>query len=183
MKLSGSKTVLYANIITMRHSEAEKEFEDAIAENGGIIAKVCYYFSSDAEEFKDLRQEVLYNIWRGWGRFRKDSKVSTWIYRISFNTCVSFQRKEKHHKSAISIDSLLDYPVEEEISKLEKYNKMHEMIARLSYEERAIILLWLDENSYDEIADIMGLNRNTVAVKIMRIKEKLIKNSQGYERN
>ena len=84
----------------MSDLEREREFENAIVEYGGIITKICYYFSTDTDEFKDLRQEVLYNVWKGWDKFRKDSKMSTWIYRISFNTCVTFQRKEKHGQNA-----------------------------------------------------------------------------------
>ncbi|MCH5234024.1 MAG: sigma-70 family RNA polymerase sigma factor [Muribaculaceae bacterium] len=158
--------------------DKEKEFENAIVEYGGIITKICYYFSSDTDEFKDLRQEVLYNIWKGWDKFRNDSKLSTWIYRVSFNTCVSYNRKEIKRKNTLSIDDVLDIPEETELSKLEKYNAMHKLIQQLVYEERAIILLWLDEKPYEEIAELMGLPRNTVAVKLKRIKEKLVKMSK-----
>ena len=155
-----------------------KEFENSIAENGGIITKICYYFSTDQDEFNDLRQEVLYNIWKGWDKFRNDSKLSSWIYRISFNTCISYQRKAKKSKETVSIDQVLDLPWEEEPSYLEKYNSMHALIRQLKYEDRAIILMWLDEKSYDEISELMGINRNTLAVKLKRIKEKLVKLSQ-----
>lgn len=153
--------------------DKKKEFEDAIARFGGIISKICYYFSSDAEEFKDLRQEVLYNIWRGWDKFRNDSKISTWIYRVSFNTCVSFQRKEKKTKETISIDEVVEMEAEQDTSLLEKYNTMHLLIRKLGYQDRAMILMWLDDKSYEEIAELMGMNRNTVAVRLKRIKDKL----------
>ena len=153
--------------------DKKKEFEDAIARFGGIISKICYYFSSDAEEFKDLRQEVLYNIWRGWDKFRNDSKISTWIYRVSFNTCVSFQRKEKKTKETISIDEVVEMEAEQDASLLEKYNTMHLLIRKLGYQDRAMILMWLDDKSYEEIAELMGMNRNTVAVRLKRIKDKL----------
>ena len=156
----------------------EKDFEEAIAEYNGIITKVCYYFSNDSEEFKDLRQEVLYNIWKGWDRFRGDSKISTWIYRISFNTCVSFQRKEKKYTETLSIDNVIDLPAETGDSLLEKYNAMYSLIRSLKYDDRALLMLWLDEKSYEEISDLMGLNRNTVAVRLKRVKEKLVKMSE-----
>lgn len=156
----------------------EKEFEKALGEYNGIITKVCYYFSNDSDEFKDLRQEVLYNIWKGWDKFRKDSKISTWIYRVSFNTCISFQRKEKKHSLSLSIDNLINLPDDSRESLLEKYNMMYSLIRSLKYDERALLLLWLDEKSYEEIFELMGLNRNTVAVKLKRVKEKLIKMNQ-----
>ena len=162
----------------MSELDKEKEFENAIAIHGGIITKICYYFSSETDEFNDLRQEVLYNIWKGWDRFRNDSKLSTWIYRVSFNTCISYNRKETKSRNTLSIDHILEIPEEEEIPKIEKYNIMHGLIQRLSYEDRAIILMWLDEKPYEEIAELMGIPRNTLAVKLKRIKEKLVKMSK-----
>ena len=153
----------------------EKDFEKAMEIYGGIISKVCYYFSADSDEFKDLRQEVFYNLWKGWDKFRKDSKISTWIYRISFNTCVSYQRKEKKSKNCIPIDQMLDIPADSDSRLVEKYNIMHDLIRQLPYQERAIILMWLDDKTYEEIAELIGINRNTLAVKLKRIKEKLQK--------
>ncbi|MCH5219522.1 MAG: sigma-70 family RNA polymerase sigma factor [Muribaculaceae bacterium] len=153
----------------------DKEFEDAINRFGGVITRICYYFSTDSEEFKDLRQEVFYNIWRGLDKFNNDSKLSTWIYRVSFNTCISFRRKNKKINK-VSVQTLIDMPEgEAHYSTKEEYKMLHELILQLRFEERAIILMWLDEMSYDEISQLTGLNRNTVAVKIKRIKEKLIK--------
>lgn len=161
----------------MKDLDKEKEFESAIDEFGGIISKICYYFSTSSDEFKDLRQEVLLNIWKGWDRFRKESKVSTWIYRVSFNTSVSFQRKEIRNKNTISIDQVVDLATEQEADLLNRYNTMHSLIQKLSYEDRAIILMWLDEKNYEEIAETIGINRNTLAVRLKRIKEKLVKMS------
>lgn len=161
----------------MNKIEKEKEFENAIVLYGGIITKICYYFSSNSEEYKDIRQEVLYNIWRGWDNFRKESKLSTWIYRICFNTCISYNRKERKNRELISIEDILELPEEENTSYLQKYNILHGLIQKLNFQDRAIILLWLDENSYEEIAELIGINRNTLAVRLKRIKEKLIKMS------
>ena len=157
----------------------EKEFENAIVLYGGIITKICYYFSLDTDEFNDLRQEVLYNIWKGWDKFRNDSKLSSWIYRISFNTCISYRRKTKRSREILSIDKVIDIPYEEDVSYIERYNEMHSLIQQLKYDDRAIILMWLDEKSYEEISELMGINRNTLAVRLKRIKEKLIKLSHG----
>ena len=159
----------------MEKKHNDKSFEEAIIKYGGIITKICYYFASDSEEFKDLRQEVFYNIWKGLDNFRHDSKLSTWIYRISFNTCISFHRKEKKIVK-IPITQIMEMPDDyQEADKLEKYRAMQALIRQLKYEERALILMWLDEMSYEEISSLTGLNRNTVAVKLKRIKDKLVK--------
>lgn len=159
----------------MEPQNKEKEFEKAIELYGGIITKICYYFSVNTDEFNDLRQEVLFNIWKGWDDFRNAAKLSTWIYRVSFNTCVSYNRKVSKNKNNISIDDVINLAAEEDSNKLEKYNEMHSLIQKLNYEDLALILMWLDEKSYEEMSDLMGLNRNTLAVRIKRIKEKIIK--------
>ena len=158
--------------------EKEKEFEDAVAKYAGLINKICYYFSMNQEEFQDLRQETLCNIWRGWQQFDNRSKLSTWIYRICFNTCVSFQRKESRNKNKVPIESILEIPAVPSSLALENYREMHRLISRLGYEDRAMILMWLDEKSYDEIAALIGIKRNTVATRLKRIKEKLVSMSR-----
>lgn len=159
----------------MNQQDKEKEFEEAIKEFGPLITKICYYFSSDSESFKDLRQEVLLNIWRGLGKFRGDASLSTWIYRVSFNTCVSYQRKERKSKNNVPIDEVLNLVADKDPGLLEKYSAMHRLIRKLPYQERAIILMWLDDKTYEEIAELIGIPRNTLAVKLKRIKEKLQK--------
>lgn len=166
----------------MNSREIEKEYENAIQEFGGIITKICYYFSEDSEVFKDLRQEVLLNVWKGWNAFRKDSKISTWIYRVCFNTCISYQRKLKKRRESLPLESVIELPAEKESGKLEKYSLMHSLIQKLGYEDRAMILLWLDEKSYEEISELMGMNRNTVAVRLKRIKERLIRMKDEMEK-
>ena len=160
-------------------TETEREFEEAVAAYGGIMTKICYYFSSNSEEFKDLRQEILINIWKGWKNFKGNSKLSSWIYRVSFNTCISYQRKEKNVKNYISLEEAVGIPMEEDSDKLRQYEAMHRLIRQLNYQDRAIILMWLDEKSYEEIAELMGIPRNTIAVRIKRIKEKIVRMSQN----
>lgn len=150
-------------------------FEDLIKDYSLLITKVCYYFATDISELKDLRQDVLLNIWTGMDRFKNQSKVSTWIYRVCFNTCITYQRKNKHRKNEIPLSSVIE--VEDEPFDMEKHGEMHRLIGRLGSEEKAIILMWLDENSYEEIAEVIGIKRNTVATRLKRIKEKLVKMS------
>ena len=159
------------NITTQR--ERMVAFEDIIKDYSLLITKVCYYFATDISELKDLRQDVLLNIWTGMDKFKNQSKASTWIYRVCFNTCITFQRKNKHRKKEVPLSSVLE--VEDETFDMEKYREMHRLIGRLGSDEKAIILMWLDENSYEEIAEVIGIKRNTVATRLKRIKEKLIK--------
>ena len=155
--------------------EREEVFEDIVRDYSLMITKVCYYFATNIPELKDLRQEVLLNIWTGWDKFRKESKLSTWIYRVCFNTCITYQRKNKQRKNEVPLSSVLDF--EDESFDMERYKEMHRLIGKLGSEDKAIILMWLDENSYEEIADVVGLKRNTVASRLKRIKEKLVKMS------
>lgn len=162
----------------MTRPDKEKQYEEAVETYKGIITKICYYFSTCPEEYKDLRQEVLITIWKGWDSFMGCSKKSTWIYRICFNTCISYTRREKRNRNRVSLEEAMHLIDNSDREILVKYRRMHELISRLSYKERAIILLWLDDKSYEEIAELMGINRNTLAVKIKRIKEKLINLSE-----
>ena len=139
------------------------EFEEIVQKYSGIITKLCYYFASNTDEFEDLRQDVLINIWKGFEKFRKESSISTWIYRVCFNTCVTYQRKKSNRISSISIESIIDIP-DEDVYDINRYNEMHSLINQLNLNEKAIIMLWLDEKTYDEISEITGITRNTIAV-------------------
>lgn len=153
--------------------ERAETFENIIRDYSLMITKVCYYFATNTPELKDLRQEVLLNIWTGLDNFRMQSKASTWIYRVCFNTCITHKRKNKQRKNEIPLSDVLD--IEDDGFDIGKYQEMHRLIGKLDGEEKAIILMWLDENSYEEIADVVGLKRNTVATRLKRIKEKLVK--------
>lgn len=158
---------------TTIQKERAADFENIVREFSLLITKVCYYFATDVVELKDLRQDVLLNIWAGWDKFRMQSKPSTWIYRVCFNTCISYQRRRRQRKKEMPLSSVLE--IEDQPFDMEKYQEMHRLIGLLSSEEKAIILMWLDENSYEEIAEVVGIKRNTVATKIKRIKEKLVR--------
>lgn len=126
--------------------------------------------------FEDLRQEIYVNIWLGLDQFRGESKMSTWIYRVAVNSALMTLRSSKPRIETVSLDfGLPDVSTEIDDTQRENLQTLQSLINRLEDIEKAIILLWLDEYSYDEIADTLGLKRNTVAIKIHRIKEKLSK--------
>ncbi|MBQ3606069.1 MAG: sigma-70 family RNA polymerase sigma factor [Muribaculaceae bacterium] len=153
-------------------SEKEQQFIAIIESNRQVIYKVCYMYAADDDHFKDLYQEVLINLWRGIDRFRGDAQLSTWIYRTSINTCVTYYRRNHKHDEALSLEgvSVVD---NDDGTRLQQIKEMYRLISRLDRMEKAIILLWLDEKSYDEISEITGLSRNNVASRLRRIKIKL----------
>ena len=153
-------------------SEKEQRFLSIIEENRQQIYKVCYMYASDDDHFNDLYQEVLINIWQGLGGFRGGAQVSTWVYRISLNTCVTHYRKNHKYQETVSIDGLKVVDADDGTHQ-QQLKELYRLINRLDRFEKAIILLWLDEKSYDEIAEITGLSRNNVASRLRRIKMKL----------
>jgi len=160
----------------IQNEDKEREFSEMISTYGQLIAKVCYFYAEDLNDFNDLRQESLINLWRGFGSFHGSSQLSTWIYRVCLNSCVSFFRKNRRMRDSVSIDKLPEIIAPDE-DRAELMREMYALINRLSRSEKAIVLLWLDQCSYDEIADVMGVPRNTVASRLRRLKEKLVKYS------
>ena len=149
----------------------EREFASLINEHSRIINKVSYFYASEKLPYDDLRQEIYVNIWLGLKQFRGDSKISTWIYRVAVNSALMAIRSLKPRIETIPMDfSILDISSEIDDMQKENLQQLYSLINRLEEIEKAIILLWLDEYSYDEIADTLGLKRNTVAIKIHRIK-------------
>lgn len=155
----------------MRNKE---KFEKIIIQHRSIISKVCFLYAGE-EEFEDYYQEVLFQLWRSLPKFRGESEISTWIYRISLNTCISFIRKDRKMKK-VPLQQELNFSNNDVESKMQ-IRELYYLINQLNKLEKAMILLWLDEKSYEEIAAITGLSRNNVAVKLSRIKEKLKKMS------
>ena len=127
-------------------SEKEQQFIAIIENNRQVIYKVCYMYAADDDHFKDLYQEVLINLWRGIDRFRGDAQLSTWIYRTSINTCVTYYRRNHKHDEALSLEgvSVVD---NDDGTRLQQIKELYRLISRLDRMEKAIILLWLDEKS------------------------------------
>lgn len=176
MKLSGLNMHLTKqNKLNMKSPPInEREFASIIQEHSRIINKVCYFYATDKMPFEDLRQEIYVNIWLGLNQFRGESKISTWIYRVAVNSALMTLRSSKPRTTSLDF-GILDVSTEIDDTQREDLLTLRSLINRLEGIEKAIILLWLDEYSYDEIAETLGLKRNTVAVKIHRIKDKLSK--------
>lgn len=156
--------------------EKEIEFNHIVRANKATIFTVCYLFSKDQDEVNDLFQETLINLWRGFDDFQEKCDVKTWIWRVSFNTCITFERKKKR-----SIDTL---PLTMDINLFtdtdddtKQVQMLYKRINKLGPIDKAIILLWLENMSYEEIGQIIGISTKNVSVKLVRIKEQLKKMS------
>ena len=157
----------------------EQEFADLVRRNRSTIYTVCYMFSKDNDEVADMFQEVLIKLWNGMESFDGRSNVKTWIYRVALNTCITIDnRKRRNRKARLSMD--IDYFNSREV-KSEQAQFLHRRICRLQPLDRAIVLLWLEDISYDEIAAIIGISPKNVSVRLVRIREQLKRMSDGNE--
>ena len=148
----------------------QTEFAQIAKENKSTIYTVCYMFSKDTDEVNDLFQEVLVNLWKGMSSFKGQSDIRTWIYRIALNTCISTDRKKKITTIPLSMDANLFQDQDEDTKQVKL---LHNRISKLQPFDKAIVLLWLENISYDEIGEIVGITTKNVASRLFRIKEKL----------
>lgn len=155
----------------------EKEFVKIINENQGIIHKVCSVYCDSEEDRRDLFQEILAQLWKSFPSFRQEAKFSTWMYRVALNTAITSFKKNKRQpdKSGMTIDHVQLAHEEYDPELDEQMRLLHQAVARLSGIEKSIILLFLENKSYEEIAEITGITQNYVRVKMNRIKHKLKK--------
>ena len=149
----------------------QKRFEQMVNQNKGTIYTVCYMFSKDSDEVADLFQETLINLWKGMPEKDEISNIKGWIYRVSLNTCISLNRKKK---SRPTVPLTMDIDLfESKGEKEQQVEMLHKRITRLQPFDRAIVLLWLEDISYEEIGLIPGITAKNVSVRLTRIREKL----------
>ena len=149
----------------------ETDFEQMVREYKSTIYTVCFMFSKDSDEVNDLFQEVLINLWRGFLSFQGKSKVDTWIWRVSFNTCISQERK-KRRKPKFQLLKAINLFNDTDVD-TKQIQMLYRRIHCLKPFDRAIVLLWLEGMPYEEIAAIVGLTVKNVSVRLYRIKEEL----------
>ena len=146
----------------------------------GIIIKLCRAYTNSQEDFEDYYQEVCLQIWRSKDNFREESQWSTWVYRISLNVCLTLLKKNKKKGQHFVSDSLHAEETQDNFAfSDESLNLLYAAIRKLSEIDRAIIMLYLEEKSYQEIADIIGTNPNNIGVRVKRIKMRLKKILDG----
>ncbi|GGK56214.1 MULTISPECIES: RNA polymerase sigma factor [Flavobacteriaceae] len=152
----------------------KEEFFQNIKENEGIIYKVARLYADSAEDQKDVYQEIVYQLWKSYPSFKKNSKISTWMYRVALNTAISNLKKEKRKGIQVPIDnSLLNRMDEIDTVMEEQITLLYAHIKKLSIVEKGIILLHLEGKNYDEIAAITGFTATNIGTRLARIKNKL----------
>ena len=133
-------------------------------------------FSNNPDEVADLFQEILINLWKGFPKFRGESNVRTWIYRISLNTCISSERKKSRMVETLPLTMDINLFSDSD-DDTKQVQMLRDRINKLGPFDRAIVLLWLENLSYDEIGAIVGISAKNVSVRLVRIKEQLKKMS------
>lgn len=161
----------------------EEQFIEALSQHKGILFKVCNLYCKDTEGKKDLFGEIVLQLWKAFPSFQHQSRVSTWMYRIALNTAISNYRRDSKSppKKYLSKFEFTIPDLQEHASLNENIQNLYEAINHLSKIEKAIILLYLDEKSYEEIAEIIGITKSNVGTKLSRIKIKLEKILKSYD--
>ena len=149
-----------------------KDFLAMVQSHERLIFKICNLYSKDNEGSKDLFQEIVLQAWTAFPRFNNASKISTWLYRVALNTAINYKRKADKHTYTDDASGLT-HIAEGADSGMEEYKLLYQMINDLPLLEKALILLYLEDRSYQEIADIMGMSVTNVGTRLGRIKLKL----------
>ena len=156
----------------MKQKQNKKAFSELIQKNQAIIHKITMVYANGRADREDLFQEICLQLWKSYPNFREEAQFSTWMYRVALNTAISNVRKKKN---AFSFESLreTDRIPDENTNEKGEVKLLHRAISKLNRIDKAIILLWLEEKNYEEIAAIMGTSKKNVSVKLVRIKRKL----------
>jgi RNA polymerase sigma factor (sigma-70 family) len=158
----------------------QETFYKLVEEHKKILYKVCNSYCRDRDSRDDLAQEIMVQLWRSFGKFDGRCRFSTWMYRIALNVAISFYRRESTRtRHVISDEQHLMQTVDETGSQPEDVRLLYQFIEGLDPLNKALILLYLDENSYREIADVLGITETNVATKINRLKSKLKQEFSG----
>jgi len=151
------------------------EFEQTIRDNAGVLHKLCRVYTYNADEYEELFQEMLVQIWRSTEKFRGEAKLSTWIYQICINTALGFRSKLVRNKKRFEpLDGKVFVQPAPDTEKDEQLQKLYNAIRELKPIDRAIVSLYLDEKSYEETAQILGISKTNVATRLMRLKKRLM---------
>lgn len=153
--------------------DREQKFIALVEGYKRVIYKVCSIYAPDKGQIDDYFQEVVLALWRSFGSFRGESKVSTWVYRVALNTCLTFVRRTTHRPRSVHL--AVDLVAADDSAAREQFDELYAVIGRLGRLDRALVLLWLEERTYEEIAAITGLSSGNVAVRLTRIRAKLRK--------
>lgn len=161
----------------MQGITGQDEFVKLVQEQRLLLYKICNLYCSTQHDRQDMFQEIVVQLWKAYPQFRGESKFSTWLYRIGLNTAISDLRKKKKRIAPIDPNHIptelqdMQYPPEKE----EQLQQLYAAIGKLSEVEKALVMLYLEDKSYEEMEEILGINQNNLRVKMNRIKDKLRK--------
>ncbi|WP_034893360.1 RNA polymerase sigma factor [Gillisia sp. Hel_I_29] len=152
----------------------KEHFTRVIEDNEGLLYKVTLLYTNNLQDREDLYQEIVFQLWKSFDSFNEFSKLSTWMYRVALNTAIYTLKNNNRKIVTTSIDPIVERIADlKDNSKKEKLKLLNKQIQKLNILERGVILLYLEEKSHDEIAEIIGITKSNVGTKISRIKKKL----------
>jgi RNA polymerase sigma-70 factor (ECF subfamily) len=160
----------------------EQVFEEIFQANSKKIYHLCFGYTGDEDAANDLLQETFLKVWQNLDKFRNQAMISTWIYRIAVNTCLTYLKKEKRQAKDELTPNIIENKAEEVSDKQEQIKTLYQCISKLEENERIIITMVMDEIPYPEIAEISGISEGNLRVKIHRIKQKLTELYNQHER-
>ena len=162
----------------MNMIKGETDFLSALESNISILIKIARVYAYTTHDRKDLINDIILELWKSYPKFKGDSKISTWIYRVSLNVALNVKRKRDNNKvlffdelNVADGSDILEVPTDNS----SEISQLYQCIESLSEQNKAIILLYLDDKSYEEISQILGLSRTNVSTRLNRIKEQLRK--------
>lgn len=156
----------------MVRKTGKKEFSELIEKHQGIIHKITMVYANHSVDREDLFQEICLQLWRAYPNFRSEAKFSTWMYRVALNTAISNVRKNSRQPVFETLKGN-EKVAAEDTNDAEQVKLLYRGIAQLNHIDKAIILLWLEDKSYEEIAEVLGTSRGNIEVKLVRIRKKL----------
>lgn len=158
----------------MQRREAEKQFEQHIKEHELLIYKVCRIYAYTNADRQDLFQEIVIQLWNAFPKFKSESKLSTWIYRVAINTAITGLRKKKDFIESYEHAALPTNISDDNNQHIEeRLQEMYKAIEQLNKIEKAIVMLYLEDKTYEEMEEILGINQGNLRVKMNRVKDKL----------
>ncbi len=166
----------------MQKHEAERQFERHIREHELLLHKVCRMYAYTDADRQDLFQEMVIQLWKAYPKFKGDAKLSTWMYRIAINTAITGLRKKKNFITSYESDGFPEHISDDSSGMVqeEQLQQLYKAIEQLNEIEKAIVMLYMEDRSYIEMEDILGISEGNLRVKMNRIKEKLRQLTKTY---
>jgi RNA polymerase sigma factor (sigma-70 family) len=160
---------------SLQKQEAERQFEKDIREHELLLHKVCRIYAYTDADRQDLFQEIVIQLWKAYPKFRGEAKFSTWLYRVAINTAITGLRRKKDFITACEPEKLPENISDDDgsVTEADRLAQLYNAIERLNEIEKAIVMLYMEDRTYEEMEDILGVSSGTLRVKMNRIKEKL----------